>query len=145
MCMYIIRFGGYYCEYVSYLHFQQSWSDKTIERVRNVIKTDNRKARQAGDFSSSSLPAKCQKKVQDTELTRRYPVVATNMDIEDPLTVNKHQAAITEELAKAKPRDTVLLPLLKTTTVREGCSLSTVLLASKMLRPTTLHLTDQLW
>ena len=37
------------------------------------------------------------------------------MDIEDLSTINKHQAAITEELAKAKPRDTVLLPLLKTT------------------------------
>ena len=37
------------------------------------------------------------------------------MDIKDPSTIKKHQAAITEELAKAKPRDTVLLPLLKTT------------------------------
>jgi hypothetical protein len=37
------------------------------------------------------------------------------MDIEDPSTIDRHQAAITEELAKSKPRDTVLLPLMKNT------------------------------
>ena len=34
------------------------------------------------------------------------------MDIEDPSTVDRHQA---EELSKSKPRDTVLLPLMKNT------------------------------
>lgn len=94
---------------------QRSWSDKIIERVRNVIKTDNRKARQAGECGSASVPTKRQKKVQETELTRRYPVVSTNMDIEDPSTISRHEGGIAEELAKTKPRDTVLLPLLKKT------------------------------
>lgn len=98
-----------------HLYMQRSWSDKIIERVWNVIKTDSRKARQAGDCSSASVPAKCQKKIKDTELTRRYPIVSTDMDIEDPSTLSKHQAAIAEELGEAKPRDTGLLPLLKLT------------------------------
>ena len=82
VCAYMCVGGVHYCEYVSYSYFQQSWSDKMIERVKNIIKTDNRKARQAGDYRSASLPVKRQKKVHETELTRRYPVIATNMDIE---------------------------------------------------------------
>ena len=80
-----------------------------------MIKTDNRKAKQAGDCSSSNPPTKRQKKVQDADLTQQYPVLSTNMDIEDPSTIDRHQAAITEELSKSKPRDTVLLSLMKNT------------------------------
>ena len=80
-----------------------------------MIKNDTRKARRTGDYSSSNPPIKLQKNVQDADLTRRYPVLSTNMDIEDPSTVDRHQAAITEELSKSKPRDTVLLPLMKNT------------------------------
>ena len=55
--------------------------------------------------ASSNPPTKCQKKfkVQDADHTWQYPVLSTNMDIEDPSTINRHQAAITEELPKSKP------------------------------------------
>ena len=54
-------------------------------------------------------------KWKESEMTRRYPIVSTDVDIEDPSTLSKHQSAIAEELDKAKPRDTVLLPLLNST------------------------------
>ena len=104
--------------------------DKKIKRVRNVIKTNNRKARQAGECS---LPTKSQRK-QETDLTWQYPVVSTNMDIEDPST------DIKVLVVRSWPQDTVLLPLLKKKnklTAKEGCLLLIELLASEMLRPGT--------
>ena len=37
------------------------------------------------------------------------------MGDEDELTLNQHKAAIVNELSKSKPRDTVLLPLMRST------------------------------
>ena len=52
--------------------------------------------------------------IGETEIMRRYPV-NDNVDIEDPETTSEHKRAIGNELAKAKPRDSVLLPLMKST------------------------------
>ena len=50
------------------------------------------------------------------ELIRRYPVQSnTSLPDEDPQSIESHKKAIEDELAKAKPQDTVLLPLLKLT------------------------------
>ena len=82
--------------------------------MRNVIKTDNRKARRSGDVVSAP-PSKRSKKDPTMELLRRYPVSASNLNIEDPASVQLHLKGIEEEMKRAKPRDTVLLPLLRTT------------------------------
>ena len=82
-----------------------------VERVRNVIKADHKKARQAGQEPTPSSP-KRQKK-EKFSLIRRYPI--SSYEVGDCATIEKHNQKILEELSKAKPRDTLLLPLLKAT------------------------------
>lgn len=88
---------------------QQSWSDKFSERIRNVIKYDSKKARSAGRERPSS--PKRQKKT--TTLVRRYPV--SSYELSDAATMERHVKAILDEMSKGRPRDTLLLPLLKST------------------------------
>ena len=90
---------------------QQSWSDKLVERIRNVIKYDNKKARKAGREPPSS--PKRHKKAANASLIRQYPV--SSYDMSDAATTEKHNKAILDELKKSRPRDTMLLPLLKST------------------------------
>lgn len=80
-----------------------------IERVRNVIKYDNKKARSAGRYPPSS-PKRHKK---STNLVRRYPVSSYNLS--DPATAERHKKGISDELEKARPRDAMLLPLLRAT------------------------------
>ena len=93
---------------------QQSWSDKMVTRVRNVIKWDSKAARQTEDRDATPTPKHRKKEV---ELLRRYPV--TNNILQDtgenPESLGEHKKAIEKELAKKKPRDAVLLPLMKST------------------------------
>ena len=79
-----------------------------------MIKTDNRKARKAGDVVSVPPSKRC-KKDPATELLRRYPVSSSNLNIEDPARIQVHLKGIEEELKRTKPRDTVLLPLFRST------------------------------
>ena len=90
---------------------QQSWSDKLVERIRNVIKYDNKKVRKAGRDPPSS--PKWHKKTANTSLIRQYPV--SSYDISGAATTEKHNKAISDELKKSRPRDTMLLPLHKST------------------------------
>ena len=83
-----------------------------VERIRNVIKLDHKKARQAGQEHMHPSSPKRQKKVTPS-LIRRYPI--SSYEVGDCATVEKHSKAISDELSKVKPRDTLLLPLLKTT------------------------------
>ena len=47
-------------------------------------------------------------------LLRRYPVgIDSEMSVEDSDSIEAHKKAISDEVAKAKPRDSVLLPLFK--------------------------------
>lgn len=85
-----------------------------VERVRNVIKTDNRKARRCGD-AVLVPPSKRSKKDPSMELLRRYPVSSSNLNIEDPASVQLHLKGIEDEMKRTKPRDTVLLPLFRST------------------------------
>lgn len=82
-----------------------------VERVRNVIKADHKKARQTGQEPVHPSSPKRPKK--GPSLIRRYPI--SSYDVGDSATIEKHNKAISDELSKAKPRDTLLLPLLKTT------------------------------
>jgi hypothetical protein len=82
-----------------------------LERVRNVIKIDRKKARQSGEDASTSSPRKRQKRDSEKQsLIRRYPV-SSSSPLVDAASTEKN---VDEEMAKAKPRDSVLLPILKT-------------------------------
>lgn len=70
----------------------------------------------ADDASLTPRKPKHQKKISD--ILRRYPVnVASNLgDIPaDSHSIEQHKKAIQNELTKAKPRDIVLRPLMKST------------------------------
>ena len=89
-----------------------------VERVRNVIKHDRKKGvkRPLEETNTSDQPAKW--KPKSSELLRRYPLSSTtspSTSISDPESLAKHEAAMKTELSKSKPRDTVLLPLMKST------------------------------
>ena len=80
-----------------------------------MIKRDSKKAKEALPESVHENEPKRRKK--GTDLRRRYPVSSNDtLDMtEDADTLEQHRKAIANELAKAKPRDAVLLPLLKST------------------------------
>ena len=84
-----------------------------VERVRNVIKRDSKKAR--GVTSEEAPEPKRRKK--GIELLRRYPVSSNTFPdtSENAESLELHNKAIGTELSKAKPRDSVLLPLMRST------------------------------
>ena len=81
-----------------------------VERIRNVIKSDNKKARQSGQDVPSS-PKRSKKST--SSLVRRYSL--SSYELGDSATIDRHKKAISDEIGKGRPRDTLLLPLLKTT------------------------------
>ena len=86
-----------------------------VVRIQNVIKADRRKARQSGGDPCTS-PKKRQKKGLDKQdLIRRYPVSSLSSSLlVDAASTERHKKAIDDEMAKTKPREAVLLPLMKT-------------------------------
>ena len=85
-----------------------------LERVRNLTKADRKKNK---DFNPSDIPTtlKHQKSSSKDQLLHRYPIKFHGSDIEDPASVTKHIAAIEAEMKKAKPRESLILPLMKKT------------------------------
>ena len=85
------------------------------ERVRNVIKRDFKKLNRPSSEVEGTPPAK--KRARGTDILRRYPTTnhIFSSDPDNAESIEKHMKAIGSELAKAKPRDTVLLPLMKST------------------------------
>lgn len=77
-----------------------------------MIKHDAKKSTRPVDNTDDVPTPKRRKK--DTEKLRRYPVNSPVM-LENPETTEKHKKAIKTELAKSRPRDNVLLPLMKST------------------------------
>ena len=59
-------------------------------------------------------PSKRRKKDPGQELLWRYPVSSANL-IEDPSSVQVHLKGIQEELKRSKPRESVLIPLFRST------------------------------
>ena len=83
--------------------------------MRNVIKQDSKKTKCSLALTDEvvDIPEKMRKGV---DLLRRYPINSdATLDDENPETMEQHHNAISTELKKAKPRDSVLLPLLKST------------------------------
>ena len=89
---------------------QASWVDKMLERIRNVIKSDKKKFKATDDSEEIPTPKRGHK-VKADDLSHRYPVMMSAADE----TLQQHHKAIEEELTKPKPRDRVLLPLMKST------------------------------
>ena len=84
-----------------------------VERVRNVIKTDRKRGKRP--LEDETVPFQ-KRRPKACELLRRYPVSATTIPVvEDASDIDQHENAIKEEMKKKKPRDTVLLPLMKST------------------------------
>ena len=83
-----------------------------------MIKSSNKKQRLSGkqpEVGGSPVKKKRSMSTKD-ELIRRYPVQCNaSMPAEDTLRNEQHMKAIEDELKKAKPRNAVLLPLLKLT------------------------------
>jgi len=86
--------------------------DKMMERIRNIIKTDKKKSKEVED--NEEMPTlKRSHKAKADELSRRYPVTMTAAQLAtDYETLQQH---CKEELTKSKPRDRMLLPLMKST------------------------------
>lgn len=61
-------------------------------------------------------PEATPKRKKGNPILRRYPIIPNNITrAENSETLQQHYKAITAELKKSKPRDTVLLPLLRLT------------------------------
>ena len=87
---------------------QESWVHKMIERKRNLEK--NMKKRSPSE--PRNLPLK---KSKVTSLQQRYPVTLQVPTEDDSESVQRHIKALEDEMAKEKPRDHLLLPLMKST------------------------------
>ena len=83
-----------------------------VQRVRNVIKTSNKKVH--GNSEICEARTKRRKTDKYQLLRRRYPINNSEM-IDDPQSIEGHLKGLETELKKAKPRDNVLLPLMKST------------------------------
>ena len=88
---------------------QLSWMEKMIERIRNVNKADKKKSITL-DEEQAETPKHKRKLIDD--LSRTYPVTTGNSHSS---TIDQHLKAITEEMTRAKPRERLLLPLMKST------------------------------
>lgn len=55
------------------------------------------------------------RKKKDSEILQRYPIQCNTDVVEGGETTEEHKRAMVSELSKAKPRESVLLPLMKST------------------------------
>ena len=86
-----------------------------LERIRNIIESGKKKFKATDDSEEIPTPKRGHK-VKADDLSRRYPVVMSPaQSAADDETLQQHHKAIEEELTKPKPRDRVLLPLMKST------------------------------
>jgi disulfide oxidoreductase YuzD len=82
-----------------------------MERVRNVTKYDTKKARKSGRDPPSS--PKRHRKAANASLVRRCPV--SSYELSYVATTERHNKAVSDELKKSRPKDALMLPLLKVT------------------------------
>ena len=76
------------------------------------MQAKKKKARNSGEQGS---PAKHQRVTPNDVLLRRYPTRVLDAPVDDACSTERHKKAIEEESKKSKPRDSVLLPLMKST------------------------------
>ena len=84
-----------------------------LEPVRNVIKTDRKRCGSSINTSDQETTPKQSKGKEN--LLRRYPASEKDDTLVAEETLEIHLKAIEDEMKKAKPRDLVLLPLMKST------------------------------
>ena len=82
-----------------------------MERVNNVCKIVAKDKKRIGS-PEGEQPNPKRNKVD--KLIRRYPVTVSS-EMADEATMEQHLEAIQEEMEKSKPRDWILLPLMKGT------------------------------
>ena len=85
-----------------------------MERVHNVIKRSQKMAIEAEEKVTEDKPKGPKRRRKDEKLAR-YPITENNEIMEDKSTIEKFKSAIGTELARSKPRDAILLPLMKST------------------------------
>ena len=92
-----------------------------VERVQNVIKRDRKRLpSSAGSLSENVKRSKLSPEARKKDsLLRRYLTGA--QFTEDTSSTESHLSAIATELAKGKPRDSVLFPLMKSTYPSHCC------------------------
>ena len=90
---------------------QTSWYDKLLERLRNLRKRT--KSSGANSEKTSKITVTQGSKKARSSLLKRYPPRAHIVIDED--TIVKHEDAMLAEMAKKKPREVVILPLMKQT------------------------------
>ena len=88
------------------LILQASWYEKILERLRNVRK----RSKGAGDCPGETK----RPKHGSQQLMRRYPP-RVHDQVEDTETLKQHLTALDNEMKKVKPREVVVLPLMKDT------------------------------
>ena len=83
------------------------------ERIRNLIKSDRKKSK---DTLVEDICTPKRSKVKMDTIIRRYPITISRSEVNsDQETINQHSKAIADEMSKTKPRERILLPLMKTT------------------------------
>lgn len=83
-----------------------------VERLRNVVKCDTKKTKRSLSEPDVVVAPKRKKK---NDIMRRYPVQTNDIEYENEQSLEQHKRGIRNELAKSKPRDSVLLPLMRST------------------------------
>ena len=82
-----------------------------MERVRNVAK-NVAKSDKKRKGSPEGLEQSAPKRSKVDKLIRRYPVTVSS-EVVDMETMEQHHKAMEEERERSKPRDRILLPLMK--------------------------------
>ena len=85
-----------------------------VGALRNRVKYSRRKPREE-DPLKLPPPKKTREAIVKNDLLRRYPTrVNEGTSSEDPASIAEHIKGVTSEMAKEKPRDSVVLPLMRT-------------------------------
>lgn len=100
-----------------FVYHQASWVDKMMQRVRNVIKKANKAARSSGLPTADTPSTKRLKNdKQKMAIVNRYPLNNQQQQgIDDITSLESQLKEIQVEMKKGNPRDSVLLPLMKST------------------------------
>lgn len=80
-----------------------------VERKRNLVKNEKKRS----PLGHTSQPAS--KKTKMTALQRRYPTAPVAPTDDDDESVKRHMKSLDVEMERDKPRDHLLLPLMKST------------------------------
>ena len=87
--------------------------NKMLERIQNLIKSDRKKGGQ--NIPPTNSPKRRKTTLCQEQLVRWYPIKSNEEVGEDEDSISQHTTAIDIEMKKTKPRDSVLLPLYKST------------------------------